>query len=229
MYEANMNLNHEPSVTIEMIDAATTEEERQALIIKRTKEENQFADSNAYIVTTPKVLKEPYDGIQQFSAINDNLLWSFHYPDDTKKKPTLEVTVFEFSTIKGLALIGSFNLTVQIVAISEHDTSCSLYKAINRKGCFDLTMTIKHLTYTDLDTSPEHLELKKHEEVPYDQIMFSVGRPIQVVWSPYKGVGRIIGTGHNSYVPMEFILNDGFPTHEMLKQYFTTALVKSRS
>lgn len=225
----NTNQIPEPTVSIEMIDTAATEEERQALIIKRTQEENQLTVGYTYYITTPKVLDEPYDGVKQFGRINDNLLWSFHYPDDVTRKPALKFTVFELSTIKGLALIGHLDLMAQITAISEHDASRGLHKAVNRKGCFDLTMGIKHLTYTDLNTDPEHLKQKEKEKIPHYQLTFKAGCPIQVVWSPYRGVGRIVGVGRNSHIPDEFILNDGLPTQEMLKQYFTTALVQSRS
>lgn len=205
-----------PTVSIEMIDAATSEEERQELIIKRTLEEDYPIMGGSYIITTPKTFGEQFDVIQQFGNFCDNLQWSFNYPQDTDRKPTLDVVVFEFSTVSGiLTLLGRLNLKTQITSVSEHDASYDIHKAINRKGCFDIKMLVKDLSYTNLNAEPKQ-ECISH----YDGFSFKVDHHIDVVWSPYKGMGRFVGPGRDSRIPKAFILNDGLPTLEIAKQCY---------
>lgn len=201
-----------PITLIEDIDAAGSESERQALIIKRTKEEDRFLVKEIYYVTAPDVFWGAENaGLEHFQEMVANLTWDFYHPKEGRKRPALDFRVLEFCHKEtGLRLAGKLNLQGEIMAIGQHNAQNDRHKAINRTGCYDITICTTEVAYTNLREDPDE-KLLQHEWV------FKPGREFTVAWSPIKGTGRIIGTNISTNIPVGFIMNDGFPSSEVVK------------
>lgn len=213
-----------PTISIEQIDSITDPIERNRLIAERTAEENQRTNGHYYLFCMSRDISDiaPHATFQSFLS---NLTWEYHYPDDIDKRSPIELTVLEFDRARnvttdsknapGIDLIGRLQLNVYIEELHRHDASRDLHKAINRVGCFDITMKTASLAYVDLRPEERKSDVAK-SMTPYPLLTFKESERFQVVWLAKNGAGRFNGMNLLCFVPEILTPYDGFLPDDIL-------------
>lgn len=207
---------YEPTVTIEEIDSADDDTTRLELITKRTAEENYQTNGYAYVIYPHNFAKT--DPSRVFNQMLANLAWEFYHPNDPGEIVPMKFALPEINyrreleSAGELELIGRLDVMANIIKIARHDASFDVHKAINRTGCFKLTLETISVSHTNLEKSPTEPSLDYHAS-----LYIKPGSTFDVVWNPRHIAGRVIFPSCTCYVPLPFVPNDGFPTLDMVK------------